>query len=55
MYVSLAPTRSYSPFFCCLIFSMVEKFTWKTEWTCAEVRRLNTMCSAIFLRITESG
>jgi hypothetical protein len=53
--VSLAPTRSYSAFFCCRIFSTVEKLTWNTEWTCADVRRLSTMCSAIFFRITESG
>ncbi len=32
---------------------MVEKLTWKTEYTCADVRRLRIMCSAIFFRITD--
>src|SRR3989442_8300748 len=55
MNVNLAPRRSYSAFFAWRIFSTVEKFTWNTEWTCADVRRLRTMCSAIFLRITDIG
>ena len=35
--------------------STVVKSTWKTVCTCADVRRLSTMCSAILRRITESG
>ena len=34
---------------------MAEKFTSNTVCTCAEVRRLSTMCSAIFFRITDIG
>ena len=34
---------------------MVEKFTSNTVCTCADVRRLSTMWSAIFLRITDIG
>ena len=54
-YVSLAPARSYSAFFACRTLSTRWKFTSNTVWTCAEVRRLATMCSAIFRRITDIG
>ena len=50
-YVSLAPARSYSAFFASRICATREKFTSNTECTCADVRRLSTMCSAIRLRI----
>jgi len=49
--VTLTPARSNSAFFASRIFAIREKFTSKTEWTCAEVRRLTTMCSAMRLRI----
>src|SRR6185295_12268181 len=49
--VSLAPLRSNSAFLASRICATREKLTSNTECTCADVRRLATMCSAIRLRI----
>ena len=54
-YVSFAPARSYSAFFASRTCATRPKFTSKTECTCAEVRRLAIMCSAIRFRITDIG
>ena len=51
--VSFAPAASNSAFFASRIFATREKLTSKTECTCADVRRLMTMCSAILFRITD--
>ena len=49
------PARSYSAFFCSRSCATRAKFTSNTECTWADVRRLSTMCSAIFFRITPIG
>src|SRR5438034_76031 len=54
-YVSFAQARSYSAFFSSRTWATRQKLISKTEWTCADVRRLSTMCSAIFLRMTDIG
>ena len=53
MYVSFAPARSNSAFFFPRICATREKLTSNTECTCADVRRLSIMCSAMRLRITD--
>src|SRR5436190_13036928 len=54
-YVSFAPARSYSAFLASRICATRWKLTSNTECTCADVRRLTIMCSAIFLRIVDIG
>ena len=54
MKVSFTPAFSYSTFFAARSSAMCEKSTWNTECAWADVRRLSTMCSAIFLRMVES-
>ena len=46
---------SYSAFFFLRISSIRPKSTSYAEYTCGDVRRLITMWSAIFLRITPIG
>ena len=51
----MAPARSYSAFFASRSFDTREKSTSNTEWTCADVRRLAIMCSAILRRMIVIG
>ena len=54
-YVSFAPARSNSAFWACRAAATRVKSTSNTECTCADVRRLYIMCSAILRRITDIG
>ncbi len=54
-HVNFTPWAAYACLLRSRIAAALEKSTSYTECTWADVRRLNTMCSAIFLRITDIG